>query len=98
MMAGRTALLVIDVRTAMFTDEEPPHCASDLLEVVASLIERARVSAPPVICVRHHDTECRAMKPGHPGFENHADIAPREREAVIDERDGSAFRETPRAA
>ncbi len=98
MLASKTALLVIDVQTAMFTDGEPPHRASDLLGVVASLIERARASQTPVIFVRHEAATYDAMKPGHPGFEIHADVAPREGEVIIDKQACDAFCETPLGA
>ncbi len=97
MLAGKTALLVTDVQTAMFTDGEPPHRASNLLEVISSLIERARASQTPVIYVRHQSSTYEPMRPGHPGFEIHADIAPREGEIIIDKHACDAFCETPLA-
>ncbi len=94
-MAGKTALLVIDVQTAMFTDGESPHRASDVLGVIASLQDRARASQTPVIFVRHHDLGYEPMSPGHPGFEVHEAVAPLPGEAVIDKQSCDAFCETP---
>ena len=97
-MAGDTALLVIDVQTAMFTDGEPPHRASDLLGVVVSLLDRARASQTPVIFVRHHDRGYEPMTPGHPGFEIHEAVAPLPGEVVIDKLACDSFCETPLGA
>jgi nicotinamidase-related amidase len=94
-MAGKTALLVIDVQTAMFTDGEPPHRASDVLGVIASLQDRARASQTPVIFVRHQDRDYEGMQPGHPGFEIHEAVAPLPGEVVIDKQACDSFCETP---
>ena len=63
-MADKTALLVIDVQTAMFAEDEKPHEHERLLGNVRSLIDRARAAGSPVIYVRHEHATYPAMMRG----------------------------------
>jgi nicotinamidase-related amidase len=90
-MAGSTALLVIDVQNAMFDDSYPPYLGSETRDVIAGLIEKARLASVPVIYVQHEDLAYEPMQPGHRGFEIHADVAPIDGEPVVRKQASDSF-------
>jgi nicotinamidase-related amidase len=91
-MAGRTALVIIDVQLGMFdASEEPPVPGGErLLENIRSLIDEAGV---PVIYVQH----CEAggtLEEGTEGWKIHLSIAPLEGDLVVKKRTPDSFLDT----
>ncbi len=91
-MAGRTALVIIDVQLGMFdASEEPPVPGGErLLENIRSLIDEAWV---PVIYVQH----CEAggtLEEGTEGWKIHPSIAPLEGDLVVKKRTPDSFLDT----
>jgi nicotinamidase-related amidase len=85
-------LLVIDVQREL-VEALPSKRASELLTVLAGLIERARSSGVPVVYVRHDGDE-QELTPGSDGWQIVDAIAPRANETVVAKRFRDAFRET----
>lgn len=50
----KTALLIIDVQSAMFSLEKKPHNGEQLLKNIQALLEKARQSKLPVVYVQHN--------------------------------------------
>ncbi len=91
---SKTALLVIDVQQGMFGEEDPVYQGGRLLEVIASLLEKARSAQAPVIYIQHMGGESSPLRPGTPGFPIHPAIAPCSGEPVIQKRHPDSFQET----
>jgi nicotinamidase-related amidase len=94
-MAGRTALVIIDVQLGMFdASEEPPVPGGErLLENIRSLIDEAREAGDPVIYVQH----CEAggtLEEGTEGWKIHPSIAPLEGDLVVKKRTPDSFLDT----
>jgi nicotinamidase-related amidase len=87
-----TALLVIDVQRAL-ADELAPTRRAEFLGTLATVLDRARSSALPVVFVRH-DGSPGELIPGTPEWEIAGEIAPRTGEPIVDKRFGDAFQET----
>jgi nicotinamidase-related amidase len=83
-----TALLVIDVQNGVV---ENAWDRDGVLERLATLIDRARQDAVPVVYVQHESDE---LAPGTDPWRIHARIAPRDGEPIVAKRYGDAFVET----
>ena len=80
------ALVVIDVQVAMVDSRDgdpPPYRRDEMLANINVLLAKARAAGSRVIYVRHQHARYEPMRPGHPGFEVHPDIAPLTGETVI---------------
>ncbi|MFC4619552.1 cysteine hydrolase family protein [Camelliibacillus cellulosilyticus] len=87
----KTALLIIDVQTAMFDESDPIYDGEQQLRNLKDLIEKARAANVPVYYVQHNDEE---LGTGTPGWEIHPAIAPKEGEVVIQKYRPDSFHET----
>src|SRR2546429_4346126 len=87
----RTALLVIDVQSALIASA---HRGADVLTVVRSLVEQARNANTPVIFLQHCHANYPPMKKGAPGWHIHADVAPKPDELVIEKTASDGFYQT----
>jgi nicotinamidase-related amidase len=94
-MTEKTALLVIDVQTAMFAEPQRPYEADRMLANTRALIDRARDAGVDVIFVRHCHARYEPMKQGNPGWHVHPLVAPAPGETIIDKRACDAFHDTP---
>ena len=82
-----TALVVIDVQTAMMANDGPdpaPFNRDEVLNNIVMLLDNARASGAKVVYVRHVHEKYEPMRPGNPGFEIQAEIAPQPGETVLD--------------
>jgi nicotinamidase-related amidase len=89
-----TALVVIDMQVAMvdeFPDDPAAHNRDALLANTRTLLEAARDEGAKVIFVRHKEDRYELMRPGHPAFEVHSEIAPIDGETVIDKTACDSF-------
>ena len=87
----RTALLVIDVQSALIANA---YRGADVLAVIRSLVERARNASTPVIFLQHCHANYPPMKKGTPGWHIHADVAPKPGELVIEKTASDGFYQT----
>jgi nicotinamidase-related amidase len=94
-MAGKTALLVIDVQVAMFEDSEQPHDAETMLANVRTLIDGARAAGTPVIYVRHVHNKYEPMMHGNDGWQVHPAVAPAPGDPIFDKWACDSFYDTP---
>ena len=85
---GDTALLVVDVQTALI--ESGPFRAVETVGNIRSLMESARESGAEVIYIRH-DSGKAGFTAGCTGHEIHEAVAPRDGERIFDKRFNSAF-------
>ncbi|SDW77989.1 cysteine hydrolase family protein [Paenibacillus sp. CF384] len=91
---SNSALLVIDVQTAMFDESNPVYNADVLLERINGLLAKARAADVPVIYVQHNEGEGEELETGSPAWEINAAIAPREGELRIQKYKPDSFYET----
>lgn len=88
-----TALLVIDVQVGLF--ERSVYRASELLERLRGLINRARAANMPVIYIQHTGSSPRhTLHPNCPGWQIHPELAPEAGDLVIQKRFLDAFKQT----
>lgn len=92
-MAGRTALVVIDVQLGMFdAPEEPPVPGGErLLEKIGGLIGEAREAGAPVIYVQHCDEAGDLLEEGTERWKIHPRIAPLEGDLIVKKRTPDSF-------
>ena len=89
-----TALVVVDVQQGMFTCDPPPYHAAEVLQRIATLLERGRAAGVPVFHVRHDGGPGHILAKGSAGWPHHPAVAPRTGELIIDKRHSSAFHDT----
>lgn len=63
----KTALLVIDVQSALFDENPPPGDAAGVLQRINTLAEQARAARVPVVYVQH-ERDGSALAHGSPGW------------------------------
>ena len=88
---SRTALLVIDVQSALIASTDQ---GSDVVAVIHRLIERARGAGTPVIYLQHCDATYPPLTKGAAGWHIHAGVAPKPGEIVIEKTASDAFYQT----
>ncbi len=91
-VAGKTALLVVDVQAAAVA--RGPYRGDEVLRNIASLVSACRAAGVEVIYVQHDGEPGEEEEPGTPGWEIHHPIAPEPGEKVVRKRFNSAFRQT----
>ena len=94
-MAGRTALVIIDVQLGMFdASEEPPVPGGErLLENIRSLIDEAREVGDSAIYV-HYCEAGVTLEEGTEGWKIHPSIAPLDGDLVVKKRTPDSFLDT----
>jgi nicotinamidase-related amidase len=95
-MAGRTALVVIDVQLGMFdAPGEPPVPGGELLlQKIRGLIGEAREAGAPVIYVQHCDEPGGLLEEGTERWEVHPRIAPLDGDPTVKKRTPDSFLDT----
>jgi len=88
---SRTALLVIDVQSALIANVER---GADVVAAIRGLIERARASGTPVVYLQHCHTTYEPMKKGAPGWLIHPQVEPKPGELVIEKTASDGFYDT----
>lgn len=86
------ALLVIDVQQGLFQKSTPIYRAEELLQNIATLIERAHNAGVPVIYIQHSDTKILVM--GSPNWQLHPRLQPLAIDYIIHKLHGNAFEDT----
>jgi nicotinamidase-related amidase len=95
-MAGRTALVVIDVQVGMFdTPGQPPVPDGEhLLDKITGLIAEAREAGAPVVYVQHCEGPGEPLAEGTEGWEIHPLIAPLDGDVIVKKRTPDSFLDT----
>jgi nicotinamidase-related amidase len=83
-----TALLVIDVQNGVV---DGAYDREDVVAKIATLVERARAAAVPVIWVQHNSDD---LPEGSQAWQYVAELAPAEQESVVQKRYGDSFEDT----
>ncbi len=86
-MSTETALLIVDVQTALVDGSEPVHKLHQLLANINTLITRARSTTAPLIYIQDNDVD----EIGSSGWQIHPAIAPQEGDLVLRKPETDAF-------
>lgn len=89
MTTTQPALLVVDVQNDVMAASIR---RDETVANIASLVDRARSSAVPVVWVRHHAEQ--ELQLGTPGWEIVPELAPAEGEPIVEKTFGDSFAET----
>src|SRR5690348_9538250 len=90
-MSEHTALLVIDVQTALFeVPGNPTYRAAELLANISKLLRKAREAGAPVIYIQHQE-KSGPLVAGTPGWQFLPAIAPLEHELIVHKRAEDSF-------
>ena len=93
-MSNDTALLVIDVQSGMFAEDDPVYQGAELLATIGDLLAKARAAEAPVIYIQHNGGPGHPLEPGSAGWPIHPAIAPAAGEPVIGKATPDWFHET----
>ena len=85
----KTALLVIDVQQGLFERESPIYKEAKFLDILNSVIDRAREAGVPVIFIQHSNDS--TLVRGSRSWKLHQDIQPLKSESIVNKRQGNAF-------
>ncbi len=86
------ALLVSDLQRGLFEKSTPIYRAQQVLDNIATLIDKARQGGVSVFFVQHSDN--RVLVRGSEAWQMHPEIQPRAEEVVIHKLHPNAFEET----
>lgn len=93
-MKRNTALLIIDVQVAMFSDENTKlYKGESVLRNICMLLKKAREASIPVIFIQHTEDEGEYKK-GMITWEIHPKISPNQTEIVVEKNSWDSFHET----
>lgn len=94
-MNKKTALLVIDVQVAMFSDESAVLYNEDkVLDNIYNLLQKARLTNTPVVFIQHTSEEDDEFGKGKPTWSIHPRIAPLENEKIVEKKTWDSFYKT----
>lgn len=93
-IAGKAALLVVDMQRNMFEQTHAVADGLDLLATVGDLIARARAAGAPVVFVRNCGSAGDPDEPGSVGWELTPALPRRSAEPVVDKKSPDAFEGT----
>ena len=86
-MRTDTALLIIDMQTALIDGTDPVYQLDTLLANISTLITRAHTTGTPIIYIQDNDVD----EIGSPGWQIHPKIAPHAWDMVIRKPETDAF-------
>jgi nicotinamidase-related amidase len=89
-----TALLLIDVQQGMFMLSRPLYQGQQVVERIASLLERARREKVPIFHVRHNGGPGHILERETAGWQFHPLATPQTHEPVVDKEHSSCFQDT----
>lgn len=89
---GNTALLVVDVQTALINFH--PYKETEVLANIVKLIETARQNGMEVIFVRHDGGVGTPLAYGTEGWQIFSEVSPIDGEKIFDKKFSSSFRDT----
>ena len=86
-MKTDTALIIIDMQTALVDGSNPVYQLDTLLKNISTLITQARTTGTPIIYIQDNDVD----EIGSPGWQIHPTIAPDAGDLVIRKPETDAF-------
>ncbi|MEI5909692.1 cysteine hydrolase family protein [Bacillus spongiae] len=92
-MKNKSALLIIDVQSGMFPEEEPVYKGSILLHTIGNLITKAKKNDLPIIYIQHNGPTGHPLEVGTKGWTIHPEIA-EESSIVIQKTTPDSFFQT----
>jgi nicotinamidase-related amidase len=92
MELNQTALLIVDVQTAIVKDQ--PYKIQEMLQNINRLLTYFRNHSAEIIYVRHDGGEGDDLQKGTAAWQIQSDIAPAAGEKIFDKNYNSAFRRT----
>jgi nicotinamidase-related amidase len=90
----KTALLIIDVQNGMFLEECPVYNGVKLLHHLNQLLSKARSKGIPIYYIQHGAPAGKPLEYGTRGWEFHPEIAPHEKDLIIQKTTPDAFYKT----
>lgn len=88
----KTALVVIDVQNAMFT--EGVYQGDVLIQNIKDLITKARSNDTPIFYIQHNEGEGQPLENGTFGWEIPPEIAPAAQDTIIQKTTPDSFHQT----
>ncbi len=86
---SKTALLVIDVQRALFTQHNPVYEESRLIQTINNLVEQAHLYGVQVIYIQHANSSI--LLKGTEGWQFHPKLKPNPTNVTIQKVQGNAF-------
>lgn len=93
-MMADTALLIVDAQVNMFDETFGLYRATEILDNIGILIERARRANAPIVYIQNCGGPGDPDQPGTPGWEIHPAFTPRAGDGVVQKHTPDAFCET----
>lgn len=90
----KTALIIIDVQRAMFSEEDPVFHAEQFTNRLNQLIKKARSSGAPIFFVQHNGPAGSELEHGTAGWEIYPSISPEPADKVIQKTTPDSFYKT----
>ncbi|MBH0346010.1 MULTISPECIES: cysteine hydrolase family protein [Bacillus] len=90
----KTALIVIDVQTGMYTVGMPVHNGEKFLQTLQELIGECRLNDIPVIYVQHNGPKDHPLEKGTDGWKIHVAIAPQDGDSIVEKTTPDSFHKT----
>ena len=85
------ALLIIDMQTGNFLEQNPTCKGNDLLNKVKSLISKARTAGIPIVYVQHNGGSGDPDEYGTAGWKIHPSISPLKEDIIVQKQFPDAF-------
>ncbi len=94
MTLNNKALIIIDLQIGNFTGSDPIYNGDVLLEKISIIVKKFRSRGFPIIYVQNMGNEGDPDEPETPGWRIHPDIAPLEKEIIIQKKTPDSFYKT----
>jgi nicotinamidase-related amidase len=89
-----SALMIVDVQQGMFALSSPLHRGEEVVQRIATLLERARSAGVPVVHIQHDGGPGHVLAKGSVGWPHHPLVVPKAGDMVVEKRHSSACHET----
>jgi nicotinamidase-related amidase len=89
---NHTALLVIDVQQGLFRKSTPIYKATQLIENINLLVDRAHSAGASVFYIQHSDP--KHLVKGSLDWQLHPELQPQQTDSIVYKQHGNAFEDT----
>ena len=90
----KSALIIIDVQNGMFHEGNAVNNGDLLIHNLQYLIAKARSNHTPIFYIQHNAAAGRPLENGTKGWEIHPEIAPQEKDTIIQKKMPDSFLKT----
>ncbi|MEH7457624.1 cysteine hydrolase family protein [Bacillus sp. JJ1127] len=94
MIRNCAALLIIDVQTGSFQEEQPLYRGEELLGNIKLLISKARFAKVPIFYMKYNGKAGSLLERETPGWGIHTSIAPLTEDIIIEKNHPDSFHRT----